>query len=64
MGLGGIASAEDVLEFILAGAHMVQIGTSNYVNPNIGVDILQELEDYCKENGLKNILELKGQLNS
>jgi len=64
MGLGGIASAEDVLEFILAGAHMVQIGTTNYINPNIGVDILQELEAYCTENGLKNILELKGQLNS
>ncbi len=64
MGLGGIASAEDVLEFILAGSHMVQIGTTNYINPNIGVDILQELEDYCTENGLKNILELKGQLKS
>ena len=64
IGLGGISSVQDVLEFILAGAHMVQIGTANYSNPNIGVDILQELEEYCTENGLNNILELKGQLKS
>ena len=43
IGIGGIASAEDAIEFILAGADLVQIGTLNYKNPNIGIEIKEDL---------------------
>ena len=63
IGIGGISCAEDVIEFILAGASLVQIGTHNYTNPNIGVDILSDLNDFCKENSIDNIYTLKGKVN-
>ena len=63
MGLGGISTAEDVLQFILAGASLVQIGTINYKHPDRGVTICADLVTFCEENNLSNILELKGQLD-
>ena len=54
----------DVVEFILAGADLVQIGTLNYKNPNIGVEIVEDLTKYCRKNKIDNISDLKGQLNS
>ena len=63
IGIGGISCAEDVIEFILAGASLVQIGTYNYTNPNIGVDILSDLNIFCKKNSINNISTLKGQIN-
>jgi len=62
IGIGGIASAEDVAEFILAGASMVQVGTMNYMHPNLGVSLLDDLGEYCKSQGVDNILELRGGL--
>ena len=62
IGIGGIQSATDVIEFILAGADLVQIGTLNYKNPNIGVEIAEDLKKYCQENKINNITDLKGQL--
>ena len=62
IGIGGISNANDVIEFILAGADLVQIGTMNYQNPNIGIDILNDLEKYCKNNNLKNLLDIKGKV--
>ena len=64
IGIGGIQSSNDVIEFILAGADLVQIGTLNYKNPNIGVEIVEDLKKYCRENKVNNISDLKGQLNS
>ena len=61
-GLGGIQSATDIIEFILAGADMVQIGTLNYKEPGIGVRLVSSLEKYLKENKINTISELKGQL--
>ena len=63
IGIGGISCAEDVIEFILAGASLIQIGTHNYTNPNIGVDILSDLNAFCKENSIDNISTLKGQVS-
>ena len=63
IGIGGIANAEDVIEFILAGAHLVQIGTQNYINPAVGTDIVTKLEKYCKDNKTNNLLDLKGQIS-
>ena len=62
IGLGGIAKAEDVIEYILAGADLVQIGTLNYKYPNLGITILDEIEKLCHKLGVKHISELKGQI--
>jgi len=62
IGIGGIASANDVIEFILAGADLVQIGTLNYKNPNLGVQILSDLIQFCKDKNLSNLSDLKGQV--
>ncbi len=62
IGLGGIASMEDVVEFVLAGADLVQIGTLNYKEPGIAIRLAEELENYCNANNLKSIQELKGQV--
>ena len=62
IGIGGIASASDVIEFILAGADLIQIGTLNYKNPNIGVDILADLIKYCKYYKIDNLSDIKGQV--
>lgn len=63
IGIGGITNAEDVIEFILAGAHLVQIGTQNYINPAVGTDIVTKLEKYCEDNKINNLLDLKGQIS-
>ena len=62
IGIGGIASASDVIEFILAGADLVQIGTLNYRNPNLGIDILDDLMKFCRDNNISRITDLKGKL--
>ena len=62
IGIGGIQSSNDVIEFILAGADLVQIGTLNYKNPNIGVEIVEDLKEYCRKNKVDNLSDLKGQL--
>lgn len=57
IGIGGIQSGEDVIEFMLAGASAVEIGTAHFFNPAIIDDVLQFLKDYCLKN---NITKLKG----
>ena len=62
IGIGGISTAEDVIEFILAGADLVQVGTSNFKDPSIGVKITNELGPLCKNLDVANIHDLKGAL--
>ena len=62
IGIGGIANANDVIEFILAGANFVQIGTSNYTNPNIGIEIIEELQTFCINNNINTLSDLRGQV--
>ena len=62
MGLGGIMDADDALEFIIAGASTVQVGTGLFVNPNAGVEIVEGLEGYCREQGMENLGPLVGSL--
>ncbi len=64
IGIGGIAKYEDVIEFILAGADLVEIGTKNYSDPGIGVKLLDELQSYCSENNIENLHQLKGKVNT
>ena len=60
IGLGGISSLEDIIEFLLAGASMVQIGTSNYKDPNIAAKLGSELNEYCDKNNLNSYCDLIG----
>lgn len=60
MGIGGIATTEDALEFIIAGASAVQVGTANFYDPSASTKIVDGLADYCLRNGLENIRALVG----
>jgi dihydroorotate dehydrogenase (NAD+) catalytic subunit len=60
IGCGGIASAEDALEFIMAGATAVQIGTANLSNPQISLSILEGLESFMREKRIQNLTQLIG----
>lgn len=62
VGLGGIATASDVIEFLLAGASAVQIGTYNFVDPTAPVQILSDIEQYMNRHGIGHISELVGAL--
>ena len=60
IGLGGISSGKDAIEFMMAGASAVQIGTINCVNPMAGKEIVEEMESFLKEQGIKDINEIIG----
>lgn len=60
IGIGGIASASDALEFILAGATAVQIGTANYYDPRVTMKVIDGLNDYCDKHGLESITAVIG----
>ncbi len=62
IGMGGISNAQDALEFIIAGARAVQIGTMNFVDPSVWSRTLAGLADYCGRHGLASIAELSGSL--
>lgn len=60
IGMGGIATAEDALEFILAGATAVSVGTANFYNPYATVEVVEGIEEYMKKNQVSDIRELIG----
>lgn len=60
IGMGGIASAEDAIEFLLAGASAVSVGTENFVNPRITEEIVDGIRSYMIRYGVENIQELVG----
>lgn len=62
IGIGGIASVEDVLEFILAGAAAVQIGTFNFYAPHGTIKIIEGLEKYCTANKIDRLQDLRGKV--
>lgn len=62
IGIGGISTAEDVLEFICAGASAVQIGTANFVEPLTAVNIIEALPSLLAEQGLASLEELRGSI--
>jgi dihydroorotate dehydrogenase (NAD+) catalytic subunit len=59
IGIGGITSGEDAVEFLLAGAKAVQIGTSNFIDPTATLNVIDRICKYCLSNGVKNLSELK-----
>lgn len=60
IGLGGITSGKDAIEFMMVGASAVQVGTANFANPLAGKEIIEEMEAFCKEQGIKDINEIVG----
>ncbi len=64
IGIGGIMNIQDALEFILAGASMIQIGTGNFVDPECSIQIVEGLKEYCQKNRIKKIRELVGKLKT
>jgi dihydroorotate dehydrogenase (NAD+) catalytic subunit len=64
LGIGGIANTEDALEFLIAGAKAVQIGTANFYNPAASEQIALGLADYCRRNGIEDIHEIIGSLRT
>ena len=60
IGMGGIMNATDVIEFIMAGATCVQIGTANFINPRIGSEIIKDIQEYMNVNNIKSLDEIRG----
>lgn len=60
IGLGGITCGRDALEFLMAGATAVEVGTANFLDPAVSVRIVDEIEDYCRRNKISDIREIIG----
>lgn len=63
IGCGGIATLEDVIEYLLAGATAVQVGTANFIEPTIMPDLIEQLTNYCEQNNISQITDLIGQVD-
>lgn len=63
IGMGGIASATDAIEFLLAGATAVEVGTYNFVDPTATIKIVEGIEDYMRKHGFSDIYQIIGALN-
>lgn len=62
IGLGGIMNATDAIEFMLAGASAIQVGTANFIDPTVSVKIVDGIEDYLKRHYLKSVVDLVGKM--
>ncbi|WP_270646889.1 dihydroorotate dehydrogenase [Paeniclostridium hominis] len=60
MGMGGITTWQDAIEFIMAGATCIQVGTANFINPRIGLDIIEGIKKYMEEEGINSLDEIRG----
>ncbi len=58
IGIGGITNWRDAVEFMIAGASAVQLGTVNFINPKASIEVLEGLKNFCEENEIKNVAEL------
>lgn len=63
IGMGGIASATDAIEFLLAGATAIEVGTYNFVDPTATIKIVEGIEDYMRQHGFSDIHQVIGALN-
>jgi dihydroorotate dehydrogenase (NAD+) catalytic subunit len=64
IGMGGIMNGEDAVEFMLAGASAVGVGTANFVDPTATVRVLDGMLEYCREHGVKRVADLTGALET
>jgi dihydroorotate dehydrogenase (NAD+) catalytic subunit len=63
IGIGGIMTTSDALEFLLAGASAIEVGTASFIDPGISVKILEGIQDYLVKNGFSDIKEIVGYIN-
>ena len=59
IGIGGISAAEDALEFLIAGASAIQVGTANFIDPTATIKIIDGIRAWCLQQGVKSLAELK-----
>lgn len=64
IGMGGIASAMDAVEFMLAGATAVAVGTGNFVDPTLSLTVIEGIKSYCESSGFTRVADLVGAINS
>jgi dihydroorotate dehydrogenase (NAD+) catalytic subunit len=62
IGMGGIISSDDAIEFILAGASAVAVGTANFINPAVTADIIRGMKSYMKNAGIHSIKDITGSI--
>lgn len=60
VGMGGISNGKDALEFIMAGATAIQVGTANFMKPDVCLDIIDDIEKFMKKEGINNLSEITG----
>ncbi len=64
IGIGGIMSTQDALEFLVTGACAIEVGTANFIDPRTGERIAEELAEYCEKHSLNSVSELVGSLKT
>jgi dihydroorotate dehydrogenase (NAD+) catalytic subunit len=64
IGMGGIMDYRDAIEFLVVGARAVEIGTANFVNPRVTLEVIEGMRTYCAENGIRKIGEIIGSLKT
>jgi dihydroorotate dehydrogenase (NAD+) catalytic subunit len=62
VGIGGIMNATDAIEFMLAGSTAIQVGTANFIDPQVSIKIIDGIEEYCINNGVSDVRDLIGGL--
>ena len=62
LGIGGVHDADSALQLMLAGANIVGVGTANFYNPKITMEIIKGLEEYCIKDNIENIQEIVGKV--
>jgi dihydroorotate dehydrogenase (NAD+) catalytic subunit len=62
IGIGGISGANDAIEFMLAGATAIQVGTANFIDPAVTTKIVQGIKEYMLKHRLDNLSQITGQL--
>ena len=60
IGMGGISSAKDAIEFIMAGSSAIQVGSANFIKPDICIDIIKGIEEFMDKEGIKSLEEIRG----
>ena len=62
IGMGGIMNGDDAIEFFIAGAAAVAVGTANFINPRASLDVVHGIQEYLEQHGMRSIIELVGSL--
>jgi dihydroorotate dehydrogenase (NAD+) catalytic subunit len=64
IGIGGITTLDDVMDFLVAGASAIQVGTANFFDPSVSVRLVDQLQETCVELGVESVSEIVGTLKA